>query len=145
MTRIFLILSALILMGAQASAAEKTPQAVIQYVGAISINPSQDEKVLADWYGRLGIQTQEMKDGYFGTFQTVAGPFFFGIHRRRPDAPAKSSGSMAVVFSVSDYDLYLANAAKNNVFPKSTEPPSALGRFAYFFDPDGNEVTIWGK
>jgi predicted enzyme related to lactoylglutathione lyase len=67
----------------------------------------------------------------------------FGIHPRRPDAPAKSSGSVAVVFRVEDYDAYLANAAKNKIVPKSTES-DADGRFAHFVDPDGNEMTIWG-
>jgi len=100
--------------------------------------------VLADWYERFGIQTHEVKGGYYGTFQTVAGPFFFAIHPRRANASAKSSGSMAVVFRVSDYDLYLANAAKNSVVPKSTESDST-GRFAHFIDPDGNEVTVWGS
>jgi len=94
MTQILLVLSALFLMGAQVSAAWKTARAVIQYVGAVSINPSQDAKVLADWYERFGIQTHEVNGGYYGSFQSVAGPFFFGIHPRRPDASAKSSGSV---------------------------------------------------
>jgi len=139
-------MSAMFLIGPQFSVAADTTPAVIDYVGSVSINPSKDEKVLADWYGRLGIQTQEMKEGYFGMFQTVAGPFFFGIHRRRPHAPAKSSGSVEIVFHVSDYNLYLASASKNNLFPKSIDESNpSLGRFAYFFDPDGNQVTIWGK
>jgi predicted enzyme related to lactoylglutathione lyase len=131
-------------MGAQVSAPSKTAEPVIQYVGAVSINPSQEAKVLADWYERFGIQTHEVKGGYYGTFQTPAGPFFFGIHPRRRDASAKSSGSVSVVLRVSNYDLYLANLAKNNLVPKSTESDST-GRFAHFIDPDGNEMTIWGS
>jgi predicted enzyme related to lactoylglutathione lyase len=131
-------------MGAQVSAPSKTEPAAIQYVGAVSINPSQDAKVLADWYERFGIQTREVKGGYYGTFQTAAGPFFFAIHPRRRDAAAKSSGSVSVVLRVSNYDLYLANLTKNNLVPKSTEADST-GRFAHFIDPDGNEMTIWGS
>ena len=135
MIRLFLLFSTLSMVGAQASE--------IQYVGAVSINPSQDAKVLADWYARFGIQTQEMNGVYFGSLETAAGPFYFGIHPRRPDAPARSSGSVAIVFRVSDYDSYLARAARNQLVPQSTEADST-GRFAHFIDPDGNEVTIWG-
>jgi hypothetical protein len=47
---------------------------------------------------------------------------------------------------VKDYDGYLATAAKNGVFPKSTDDSDPkLGRFAIFFDPDGNQISIWGK
>lgn len=153
MTRLLLTMSALVLTGTQISAAADTTTAVIQYVGSVSINPSHETKVLADWYGQFGIQTQEMNGcpneshpciGYYGMIQTVAGPFYFGIHPRDPKAPAKSSGSVEVVFRVSDYDSYIANAAKNRIAPDSTEADST-GRFAHFVDPDGNKVTIWGQ
>jgi len=147
MTRIFLALSIILMAGqpsTRALGASETAAAAIEYVGSVSINPSQDAKVLADWYERFGIQTQEMSGGYYGTFATVAGPFYFGIHPRRSQAPAKSSGSVSIVFRVNDYDLYVANAAKNRIVPQSTESDST-GRFAHFTDPDGNEVTIWGN
>jgi predicted enzyme related to lactoylglutathione lyase len=137
-------MSALFLIGMRISAAANTTPAVIQYVGSVSINPSHDAIVMADWYQRFGIPTQKMGDGYYGMFQTVAGPFFFGIHARDPKAPVRSSGSVAVVFRVSDYDSYVANAANSKILPQSTESDST-GRFAHFFDPDGNEVTIWGN
>jgi predicted enzyme related to lactoylglutathione lyase len=141
----FFVLCAFLLVGAQASAASKKDAAPFQYVGAFSINPSQDEKVLADWYERFGIHTQEMDEGYFGMFDTAAGPFFFGIHRKSPTASAKSSGSVDIVLKVADYDAFLANAAKNKIVPDSVAPPDPLGRFAYFIDPDGNKISIWGK
>ena len=144
MTRILLAMSALFLIGMQFSAAANTTPAVIQYVGSVSINPSHDANVMADWYQQFGIATQKMGDGYYGMIQTVAGPFFFGIHARDPKAPTKSSGSVAVVFRVSDYDSYVARAAKNKITPQSTEADST-GRFAHFIDPDGNQVTIWGQ
>jgi len=148
MTRIFLILSAL-LIAAPISAASNAAQETVDYVGAVSINPSQDAKVLADWYERLGIHTQEMNGcpkenhpciGYY----KITGSWFFAIHPKRKHAPKKSSGSVDVVFHVSDYDLYLANAAKNDLAPQSTQS-DATGRFAIFSDPDGNNVAIWGR
>jgi hypothetical protein len=35
-----------------------------QYVGAISINPCQDAKILADWYSKLGVETSEAGGGF---------------------------------------------------------------------------------
>jgi predicted enzyme related to lactoylglutathione lyase len=31
------------------------------------------------------------------------------------------------------------------LLPDSTESDPSQGQFAHFHDPDGNEVTIWGK
>src|SRR5437773_7725903 len=93
MIRVILAVSALFFTGAQFSAAADTTPAVIQYVGSISIQPSHEANVVADWYQKFGVQTKKMGDGYYGMFQTAAGPFFFGIHARDPKAPAKSSGS----------------------------------------------------
>jgi hypothetical protein len=65
----------------------ESPPAKILYVGAIAINPCQDAKVLADWYSRFGIETKEYQGGYYGQLNTTAGPFFFGIHPKKADAP----------------------------------------------------------
>jgi hypothetical protein len=43
------------------SAFAESPPAKILYVGAISINPCQDAKILADWYSRFGIETKEVQ------------------------------------------------------------------------------------
>src|SRR5499425_2344463 len=91
---IFLALSALV----------QAPPAKILYVGAISINPCQDAKVLADWYSRFGIETKEYKGGYYGKLDTAAGLFAFGIHPKKADAPQKCSGSVSVVFRVENFE-----------------------------------------
>jgi predicted enzyme related to lactoylglutathione lyase len=147
MIRTFLVLCVLLL--ASQVSASKNQSDPIDYVGSVSINPSQDAKVLAHWYERFGIQTQEMNTcpknsrpciGYY----KVTGSWFFAIHPKRKHAPKKSSDSVEIVFHVSDYDSYLANASQNHIIPKRTESDST-GRFAHFMDPDGNKVTIWGQ
>src|ERR1700677_4078676 len=82
------------------SAFAQSPASKILYVGAISINPSQDDKVLADWYARLGIETKELQGGDYGKTETAAGTLAFGIHPKKADAPTKSSASVSVVFRV---------------------------------------------
>lgn len=116
-----------------------------QYVGAISVNPCQDAKILADWYSKLGIETKAAGGMYFGTFETAAGTFVFGIHEKRQDSPKTSSGSVSIVFRIDDYDGYLAEVAKRGLKPLSVEDIESEGRFAHFKDPDGNEVTLWGN
>jgi predicted enzyme related to lactoylglutathione lyase len=116
----------------------------LQYVGAVSINPSQDAKILADWYAKLGIQTHEAGGGFYAMYNTSSGPFFFGIHPKRKSAAAASSGSVDFVFRVDNYDTYLADVDKRGLKPDSVEQDEQ-GRFAHFKDPDGNHVTLWGK
>src|SRR5215471_13786627 len=86
------------------SAFAQSPPAKILYVGAISINPCQDAKVLADWYSQFGIETKEYKGGYYAQLNTAAGPFFFAIHPKKADAPKKCSASISVVFRVEDFE-----------------------------------------
>lgn len=121
----------------------QSPPAKILYVGAISINPCQDAKVLADWYSRFGITTKEFKGGYYGKLDTAGGLFAFGIHPRKSDAPAKCTASVSVVYRVDNFDASLSAAKSKGLVPDSTEQDST-GQFAHFHDPDGNEVTIWG-
>lgn len=123
----------------------QSPPAKILYVGAISINPCQDAKVLADWYSRLGIETKEFKGGYYAQLNTAAGPFFFAIHPKKADAPKKCSASVAVVFRVDNFKASLAALKNKGLVPDSTEKDPAEGQFAHFHDPDGNEVTLWGE
>jgi predicted enzyme related to lactoylglutathione lyase len=122
----------------------ESPPVKILYVGALSINPCQDAKVLADWYSRLGIETKEFHGGYYGKFDTAAGLFVFGIHPKKADAPKKSSASVSVVFRVENFEESLLTLKDKGLSPDSTEKDST-GQFAHFHDPDGNEVTIWGK
>ncbi|HEX7286774.1 MAG TPA: hypothetical protein VF532_11375 [Candidatus Angelobacter sp.] len=123
----------------------QSPPAKILYVGAISINPCQDAKVLADWYTRFGIETKEFKGGYYGKLDTAAGLFAFGIHPKKADAPAKCSASIAVVFRVESFEGSLSAMKGKGLVPDSTEKDPSQGQFAHFHDPDGNEMTIWGK
>jgi predicted enzyme related to lactoylglutathione lyase len=122
------------------------PQAApFQYVGSISINPSQDAKVLADWYSKFGFETHAAPDGgYYAMWTTAEGSFFFGIHRKKDGAPLKSSASVSVVFHVKDYDGYVNMLEGRGLAAESKEADAALGRFAHYKDPDGNEMTIWG-
>jgi predicted enzyme related to lactoylglutathione lyase len=123
----------------------QAPPAKILYVGAISINPCQDAKVLADWYSRFGIETHEFHGGYYGKLDTAAGLFAFGIHPKKADAPKKCTASVSVVFRVEDYHGSLLAMKGKGLLPDSTESDPSQGQFAHFHDPDGNEVTVWGK
>jgi len=133
----------LIFLSVSAFAQSQTSR--ILYVGAISINPCQDAKVLADWYTRFGIETREYKGGYYGKLDTAAGLFAFGIHPKKADAPQKCSGSISVVYRVENFEGSLSSLKGKGLTPDSIEKDPDQGQFAHFHDPDGNEVTIWGK
>jgi len=133
-----------LLMLSSAPSFADAPPAKIRYVGAISINPSQDAKVLADWYLGFGIETKEYHGGYYGKFDTPAGPFVFGVHPKKKSAPKQSSASVSIVFGVDDFEASLKALKAKGIVPVSTEKDST-GRFAHFVDPDGNEVTIWAQ
>jgi predicted enzyme related to lactoylglutathione lyase len=123
----------------------QSPSVKILYVGAVSINPCQDAKVLADWYSRFGIETKEYYGGYYSQLKTAAGPLFFGIHPKKADAPKKCSASVSVVFRVENFESSLSELKSKGLVPDSTEKDPDEGEFAHFHDPDGNEVTMWGK
>ena len=127
------------------SAFAQSSPAKILYVGAISINPCQDAKVLADWYARFGIETREYKGGYYGKLDTAAGLFAFGIHPKKADAPTKCSASVSVVYRVENFEGSLSALKSKGLAPDKIEKDPDQGQFAHFHDPDGNEVTIWGK
>ena len=134
----------LIAVSAFAEVPAPAPAPKIRYVGAISINPCQEAKVLADWYARLGVETKEYKGEYFAKIETAAGVVAFAIHPKKADAPKKSSASVAVVFRIENFDEYLAALKAKGLSPEATEEDQ-FGKFARFHDPDGNEVTLWGK
>jgi predicted enzyme related to lactoylglutathione lyase len=115
----------------------------IQYVGAISINPSHDTKVVADWYQTFGFDLHFDGGGYYGFFKTPAGPFYLAIHPRRADAPKESSSSVSIVFRVNDYDGYVSMLKKQGLEAQKVES-DATGHFAHYTDPDGNKITVWG-
>jgi predicted enzyme related to lactoylglutathione lyase len=122
----------------------ESPPAKILYVGAISIDPCQDAKALADWYSRFGIETREYRGGYYGKFETAAGMFVFGIHPKKADAPEKCSAGVSVVYRVENFGRSLLALKAKGLVPEKTEKDQQ-GQFAHFHDPDGNEVTIWGE
>ena len=140
--KIYLVIL-LIFLSVSAFAQSQTSR--ILYVGAISINPCQDAKVLADWYGNFGIETKEYKGGYYGKLDTAAGLFAFGIHPKKADAQQKCSGSISVVYRVENFEGILSSLKGKGLTPDSIEKDPDQGQFAHFHDPDGNEVTIWGK
>ncbi|HJZ78818.1 MAG TPA: VOC family protein [Pyrinomonadaceae bacterium] len=142
MRKIFLVIPLFVLA---VPAYAQSPPAKILYVGAISINPCQDAKVLADWYSRFGIETREYKGGYYGKLDTAAGLFAFGIHPKKADAPTKCSASISVVYRVENFEASLAVLKSKGLVPEKIEKDPDQGQFAHFRDPDGNEVTIWGK
>ena len=126
------------------SAFAEVPPAKILYVGAISINPCQEAKVLADWYSRFGIETREVHGVYYGQLDTAAGPFVFGIHPKKAGTPKKCSGRVSVVYRVENFKESLLALKSKGLSPGSIEK-GPEGRFAHFHDPDGNKVTIWGE
>ncbi|HYA42201.1 MAG TPA: hypothetical protein VEF34_12915 [Syntrophobacteraceae bacterium] len=140
--KIYLVIP-LILLSVPAFA--QSPPAKILYVGAIAINPCQDAKVLADWYSRFGIETKEFQGGYYAQLDTATGPLFFAIHPKKADAPKKCMPSVSVVFRVENFEASLMAAKSKGLSPDKTEKDPNEGQFAHFHDPDGNEVTIWGK
>ena len=127
------------------SAFAQSQPAKILYVGAIATNPSQDAKVVADWYSKFGIETKEYNGGYYGKIETAAGLFAFGIHPKKADAPAKCTAGISVVYRVDNYEASVAAVKAKGLVPDSTEQDPSQGKFAHFHDPDGNEVTLWGK
>ena len=140
--KIYLVIL-LIFLSVSAFAQSQTSR--ILYVGAISINPCQEAKVLADWYARFGIETKEYKGGYYGKLDTAGGLFAFGIHPKKANAPQKCSGSISVVYRVENFEGSLSSLKGKGLTPDSIEKDPDQGQFAHFHDPDGNEVTIWGK
>ena len=142
MRRIHLLIP-LVLLSAPAWA--DSPPAEKIFVGAISIEPCKEAKVLADWYLLLGFETKEFKGGYYAELDTPAGHLFFGIHPKKADAPARSSASVSIVFHVENFAARLSSLKSKGLIPDSTESVRSEGQFAHFHDPDGNEVTFWGK
>lgn len=140
------LLFSLVFLSAFVVAAETpaAPAPKILYVGAVSIEPCQDAKVLAEWYAKLGLETKSMGGMFFAKIETAAGTMSFAIHQQKPDAPARSSGSVALVFRVENLNASLAAAKAKGLAPESTEQDS-FGHYAHFHDPDGNKVTLWEK
>ncbi len=130
---------------AMSVSAKSLPSKILS-VGAITINACQEAKILADWYARFGIELTEYGGIYFGQIDTAAGPFVFGIHPKKNNASKICSGNVSVTYRVEKFDESLMSLKSKGIIPvKPIENDPEIGRFAYFSDPDGNEVKIWGK
>lgn len=127
------------------SVSAKSLPSKILSVGAITINACQDAKNLADWYSRFGIELQEFQGIFYGQLETAAGPFVFGIHPKKDSAPKKCSGNVSVTYRVENFQESLLTLKASGILPVKTESDPGIGQFAYFHDPDGNEVKIWGE
>ena len=114
-------------------------------VGAITINACQNAKVLADWYSKFGIELSEYQGIFYGQIDTAAGPFVFGIHPKKGNSPAQCSGNISVTYRVENFQKKLLALKANGIMPVKTEVDPDIGQFAYFQDPDNNEVKIWGE
>jgi predicted enzyme related to lactoylglutathione lyase len=125
---------------AATSASPSAPAAKILSVGSIAIESCNDAKALADWYSRFGIQTKEEAGTYYGTLDTAAGPFVFGIHS---DASKKCSDNISVTYRVENLDASLAMLKSKGIIPDLPIDKGEFGQFAYFHDPEGNKVSIW--
>jgi predicted enzyme related to lactoylglutathione lyase len=115
----------------------------IMYIGAVVIHASQP-KELARWYSeKFGMPaTFEHRGGFFGGFETAAGPVHIAIVPKE-DSGVAAQGNMSVTFRVNDYAGYLRELRNHGLEPVGTSRDDA-GQFATFRDPEGNEVAIWG-
>ena len=117
----------------------------IEYLGGITIC-ANDSKALADWYtNKFGLPLDnKYGDIYYGTLAFNGVELSIGIHPVEPDCQKPPKG-FALTFHVDDYDGYLVKLAGKGLVPYKTDPPSKMGKFAYFLDLENNEVAIWGK
>jgi len=117
----------------------------IQSIGAFTIYTSKDMKTLADWYEKFGFDVQfDKKTGvYWGSIKGQSGPPYIGIHPQKAYAHKKGFKNIALVFHVDDFNGYVFTLEKQGLKADSIDPDKE-GHFAYYKDPDGNEMTIWG-
>jgi predicted enzyme related to lactoylglutathione lyase len=116
----------------------------ILYVGAVVIQAEQP-KELARWYAeKFGLPTTfEHSGGYWGGFDTSAGPVQFGIIPR--ENPGESGrATVSVMFRVNDFPGYLQELKKRGLEPVGPIREDG-GQVAAFRDPEGNEVAICGE
>jgi hypothetical protein len=137
-------ISASTLVCSSALAAQVPP--TVQYVGAISIETTQ-AKVLIDWYQNFGlVDIHQYDGGYYGSFKTpdAASPILVGIHSNPAAAPEKITRNISITLRVNDYNGYVAKLLAQGLKPYDVEA-DFTGHFAYYKDPDGNPMAIWGQ
>ena len=117
----------------------------IDYVGGVVLF-SETPDDLAAWYSnRFGIELPvQHEGGHFGKIQTSDGPVHIGISGFMPGMPVTRGGNISITFHVTDFDARMKMLKKNGLEPLTTFE-NEDGKFAYFADPDGNSVGIWGK
>lgn len=111
-------------------------------VGGVFLR-AKDPKALSAWYAaHLGIPTQDggalAFDGPESTGMTVFAHFpldtrYFG----------EGAQQVMVNFRVDDLDGLLERLAKAGARIDSKREDYAYGRFAWFWDPEGNRVELW--
>jgi hypothetical protein len=79
-----------------------------------------------------------------GGFKAGATAFNIAIVRADGKHPGSSPGTGYFVLHVNNFDRFLVDAAARGVVPFE-KTSDAQGRFANFRDPEGNQVSIWGK
>lgn len=97
------------------------PRAKILSVGAISINPCQDAKVLADWYAKFGFGTKEFKGGYYAQIDTAGGPLFFAIHPRKLMFRRNIQLGISVEFRLENFETNLSAIKSKGLVPDKIE------------------------
>lgn len=135
------MLLSLPVMGAQ----PKTNDAKIEYLGGLTLC-ANDPKTLAEWYtNTFGVPVDQSYGGmYYGTLKFGAVELNLGIHPVSVNCQKPGKG-LALTFHVDHYDAYLEKLAAKGLTPYKTDPDAGYGKFAYFRDPEQNEVAIWGK
>lgn len=128
---------------AQTTPAPTAPR--IEYLGGLTLC-ANDPKALADWYThKFGVPVDNEYNGmYFGTLAFGDVKFNMGIHPVSGDCQKPPKG-LAMTFHVDNIDGYLATLASKGLTPYKTDPDAGYGKFAYFLDPEQNELAIWGK
>jgi predicted enzyme related to lactoylglutathione lyase len=118
---------------------------VLEYVGGTAIQ-AKDPRALSAWYtDRFGLPVAgEMPGGFYGGFEWNDTSFNIAIVEAGGEHPGAAPGTAYLVFHVSDYDGFLAARAAQGLTPDSTSS-DPMGRFATFHDPEGNEVSVWGR
>jgi hypothetical protein len=121
------------------------PAGRFDYVGALALRANQP-KELARWYTeKLGLpMTMEFPGGVAGGFRSGNVNFNMAIVESAGKHPGSAPGTAYFVLHVGDFDRILSDLKVAGLIPFE-QTSDAMGRFASFRDPEGNEVSIWGK
>lgn len=144
-----LLLTTACAKGQPAAAPAMQPEAkapeVFDFVGGLALRAKQPTE-LAHWYTeKLGLPvTFEFPGGVAGGFKSGATEFAFAIVSADGAHPGSSPGTGYFVLHVVNFDRFLVDAAARGITPFE-RTSDAMGRFASFRDPEGNQVGIWGE